>query len=294
MFFGFPSTPGVFDVDFDGYADVVIIGDMGGQVWKWAIDTVGEDPIRNVAYGTDQPNWPFSRFFATDSYLDPVSGNRYWKSLFFRPGLTRIAGTYWMAFATGQRANLRWAGFPSTTDDDDRIYVMKDLDLFLKLDPTPTTLTEADIDGGSPGAADYTTTLGTCNPPAGLGFYVRGAADGEKFVTQTVLFAGYVITASFTPAAVVACGESGDGTLYTFSLACGEGLTVTNSVTSAQTTITKSNMGGGMPSDPQVTMDNKSGDTTVIVRLQDGAIWQPPGDFNAGSEGYGQLYWRER
>ncbi|MAE95703.1 MAG: hypothetical protein CL910_13690 [Deltaproteobacteria bacterium] len=294
MFFAFASTPGVFDVDYDGYADVVIIGDLGGQVWKWAIGSIGEDPIVNVAYGTDQPNWPFGRYFAADSYLDSSSGNRYWKSIFFRPGLTRMSGTYWMAFGTGQRANLQWSGFSSTTADDERLYVMKNLDLFMTGNPTPTTLTESDIDGGSPGAADYTTTLGACNPPSGLGYYIRGVGDGEKFVTQTVLFAGYVISASFTPAAVVACGAAGDATLYTFSVECGEGLTVTNSATGTTTTIVKSDMGDGMPSNPQVTMDNKTGDTTVIVRMQDGAIWQPPGDFNAGAEGHGQLYWRER
>ena len=64
--------------------------------------------------------------------------------------------------------------------------------------------------------------------------------------------------------------------------------------TGVSTTIVKTDMGDGMPSDPQVTMDNKSGDTTVIVRMQDGEIWQPPGDLPGGSDGYGQHFWRER
>ncbi len=293
MFFSFAAQAGVFDVNFDGYADVVMIGDLGGNLWKWAIDDTGEDPILNGAYGTDQPNWPFGRFFTAPSYLNVGTGLRYWKSIFFRPGLTRISGTYWLAFGTGQRANLQWKDSAGTTADDDRLYVMKDYDLKMNLVPEPISLTELDIDGGIAGAADYTTTLGACNPPSGPGFYVRGEAPGEKFVTQPVLFAGFVIAASFAPAPVVACGAAGDATLYTFSIACGEGLTVKNSVTGVSTTIVKSDMGDGMPSNPQVTMDNKSGDTTVIVRMQDGAIWQPPGDFNAGSAGYGQLYWRE-
>jgi len=71
-------------------------------------------------------------------------------------------------------------------------------------------------------------------------------------------------------------------------------MSVTNSVTGVTSTIVKSDMGDGMPSNPQVTMDNKSGDTTVIVRMQDGALWQPPGDFNGQSDGYGQHFWRER
>ncbi len=293
MYFAFPSQPGVFDVDFDGYADLVVIGDLGGNLWKWVLKNTGEDPILNNTYGTDQPNWNFSRFFAGESYLNAGTGLRSWKSIFFRPGLTRVGGTYWLAFGTGQRANLTWKDLTTTTDDDERLYAMKDLDLFMTVDPTPVSITETDIDGGVPGAADYTTTLGTCTPPTGLGFYVRGEARGEKFVTQPVVFAGYVIAASYAPATVVSCAASGDATLYTFSITCGQGLEVKNSVTGVTTTIVKSDMGDGMPSNPQVTSDNASGDTTVIVRMQDGKIWQPPGDFNAGGAGHGQLYWRE-
>ncbi len=294
MFFSFASQPGVFDTDFDGYVDVIMIGDLGGNVWKWVVRSTGEDPILNPAHGTDQPSWPFARFFQAPSYLDTVSGNRFWKSIFFRPALTRIKGSYWVAFGTGERANLRFGGFSTTTADDNRLYVLKDQDLLMVTDPTPTTLTELDIDGGIPGAADYTSILtGACQPPTGIGYYIRGLDDGEKFVTGVGIFAGYIIAGSFTPAAAAACGASGDATLYTFSVQCAQALTVVNSVTGVSQSIVKSDMGDGMPSVPQVSMDNKSGDTTVIVRLQDGAIWQPPGDFGGGADGYGQLYWRE-
>ncbi|MCP3984875.1 MAG: hypothetical protein GY723_10835 [bacterium] len=294
MFFSIASTPGVFDIDFDGYVDVILIGDLGGNLWKWVVEDVGDDPILNGMLSTSQPNWPFARYFQAPSYLDSGSGNRFWKSIFFRAGLTRISGSYWMAFGTGQRANLQWSGFQPTTAEDSRLYSIKDTDLLMRSNPTPATLVESDLDGGTPGAADYTTSLGSCVPPSGQGFYIRGIGDGEKFVTQTVVFSKYIISASFTPAPVVACGAAGDATLYTYSITCGEGLEVTNSVTNTTSTIVKSDMGDGMPSNPQVTMDNKSGDTTVIVRMQDGALWQPPGDFNAGSDGYGQHFWRER
>ncbi len=293
MFFSFAAQPGVFDVDFDGYVDVILIGDLGGNIWKWVVKSVGEDPVLNGAMTTAQPSWPFARYFQAPSYYDSGSGNRFWKSIFFRPGLTRISGTYWMAFGTGQRANLQWAGIAGTTADDSRLYSMKDYDLLLNSNPNPTTLTEADLDGVTPGAGDYTTTLGTCTSPSGRGFYVRGVGAGEKFVTQTVVFSKFVISASFTPATVTTCGAAGDATLYTYSITCGRGLTVKNSVTGTTSIIVKSDMGDGMPSNPQVSMDNQSGDTTVIVRLQDGAIWQPPGDIPGAGDGIGQHYWRE-
>lgn len=294
MFFSIASSPGVFDIDFDGYVDVILIGDLGGNVWKWVVDAVGDDPVLNGALPTTQPNWPFARYFQAPSYLDAGTGNRYWKSIFFRPGLTRISGKYWMAFGTGQRANLQWPGLAATTAEDARLYSIKDLDLLMKSNPMPTTLTELDLDGGVAGAADYTATLGVCVPPTGQGFYIRGIGAGEKFVTQTVVFAKFVISASFTPAPIVACGASGDATLYTYSITCGEGMTLTDPTTGATTTIVKTDMGGGMPSDPQISTDNKSGDTTVIVRMQDGSFWQPPTPIGGGGQGYGQHFWRER
>ena len=35
MQYAIPSTPAVFDIDGDDYADVIYVGDLGGNVWKW-------------------------------------------------------------------------------------------------------------------------------------------------------------------------------------------------------------------------------------------------------------------
>lgn len=43
MDYSMPSTPAVLDLDSDGYADVVYVGDLGGQMWKWDISAPGED-----------------------------------------------------------------------------------------------------------------------------------------------------------------------------------------------------------------------------------------------------------
>ncbi|MGI9644724.1 MAG: pilus assembly protein, partial [Ilumatobacteraceae bacterium] len=41
MVYALPSSPAVLDLDQDGFADVVYIGDLGGQLWKWDISAVG-------------------------------------------------------------------------------------------------------------------------------------------------------------------------------------------------------------------------------------------------------------
>ena len=43
MCFAIPATPAVFDLDNDGFADVIYVGDLGGNVWKWVIwEPLGE------------------------------------------------------------------------------------------------------------------------------------------------------------------------------------------------------------------------------------------------------------
>ena len=60
--------------------------------------------------------------------------------------------------------------------------------------------------------------------------YFFKALDGEKFVTTSVIFAGKVITASFTPSQLQAgdpgfdpCTQRGSGKLYIFDLKTGVG-----------------------------------------------------------------------
>ena len=61
MFFAITSTPAVLDLDSDGFADVIYVGDLGGQVWKWDISAVGTD---GVDADTLIDNWTAGRIFA--------------------------------------------------------------------------------------------------------------------------------------------------------------------------------------------------------------------------------------
>ena len=59
-------------MNFDGYADVVYIGDLGGNLWKWVITAPGDDPINNTTQDNDpdQPDWPFRRIFRAGTSLE--------------------------------------------------------------------------------------------------------------------------------------------------------------------------------------------------------------------------------
>src|SRR5262249_42664835 len=41
MKYAMPAEPSVIDLDNDGFADVIYVGDTGGQMWKWDISAVG-------------------------------------------------------------------------------------------------------------------------------------------------------------------------------------------------------------------------------------------------------------
>ena len=59
MRYSIPSAPAVIDLNHDGFADVVYIGDLGGQLWKWDVSAIGAD-----SGGSAQiDNWSSGVFF---------------------------------------------------------------------------------------------------------------------------------------------------------------------------------------------------------------------------------------
>ena len=145
MRFAIPSTPGVYDLDFDGYADVIYVGDLGGNVWKWVIHPIGEDRVNDGSGLTTQPNWPFKKFFEAPTYQEKAGEPIYHKSFFFPPGATFKNRTLWLALGTGERTNLKFMGDDSTAEDNNRFYAMTDLDPLEQAVAPYATLAESDL-----------------------------------------------------------------------------------------------------------------------------------------------------
>ncbi len=288
MRYAIPSTPSVLDLDGDEFADVIYVGDLGGNVWKWVVtydpvhDNYGTDPINSTG-SVDQPNWDFSLFFTAKptagSSLGVTIGTvNYYKSIFFPPAATYRNGELWLTFATGERANLKKPGDASSTSENNRFYSVIDADA---------------LDRTGPHAAMDESTLydstdnGACASLSGFtGYYFR-ARDGEKFVTNVDIFAYQVIAASYTPTDTSGnpCSSAGTATLYVFRVYCGEGF-----FGGTDAAARRLDLGAGMPTDPRITVSPTG--TRVIVTQQDGEIENglgPPID----PEKLGQLYWRE-
>jgi type IV pilus assembly protein PilY1 len=316
MHYAFTASPAVFDLDFDGYADVVFMPDLGGNVWKWVIDEIGQDPI-NGSGSVAQPNWPFRKFFSAPVYTEAGPPARsVFKSMFFTPSAVLKNGNLWLVVGTGQRMDLKDPGITGTNNENNRLYTIVDSDPLDDGSPT-AVVTEGDLSVLPPntGCADISSYQG---------YYFIGE-DGEKFITETDIFSFAVLAASYIPTvASDPCVSSGTAKLYAYKIYCGEGVFVDPG--SGGTPSISVDLGSGMPTSPQITISSggytgSSSDPSpnkVIINNQDGEVVVPgSGDLDgdgspdcpgpscpcpnwpndcplpAGGGGISQFYWRE-
>jgi type IV pilus assembly protein PilY1 len=283
MLYAIPSTPAVYDLDFDGFADVIYVGDLGGNMWKWVIHEIGEDRVNDGSGSHSQPRWPFKKFFEAPIYQQNPANPIYYKSFFFPPAATFKGRTLWLAFGTGERANLKFMGSDTTADDNNRFYAMTDLD------PLEKAPVEPHVPLGEPDLTDVSNDESCVSFAAGeRGYYFVGA-DGEKFVTNADVFFYYVFVGSYIPTENVdPCETGGIATLYVFKIHCGEGFFEDGSDPDRDLDV-----GSGMPTDPRITIGTDGEQSNrVIINKQAGEILNieaPPG-FGSG---VGMFYWRE-
>jgi type IV pilus assembly protein PilY1 len=275
MEYAIPSTPSVLDLNFDGFADVVYVGDLGGQVWKWDISAVAADTVGDSRFD----NFPYGVFF--ESPIEDMGGgvNRY-QSFFFAPSATLIGGTLVLAFGAGERADLMYPG-QNGKDENNRFYVIKDTDptgvsafstLYEETDLTDITGLDSD-----PDSTDY-------------GFYMV-AADSEKFITNPNIFAGFVITSSYIPdlSGANVCTTTGESFLYIFDIRTGLGAYFDAGVTTGDDA-RRLSIGSGVSSDPQISM-SRSGNQLYIQTSSGRVVQTPPPLPNTPP--VDMIYWKQ-
>lgn len=280
MIYAIPSTPAVLDLDFDGFVDVIYVGDTGGQMWKWDISDVGSDANADSLID----NWTrYGVFFKVDPEL--VGSAYHYRSFFFPPSATFIDGDLTLGFATGERANLHYAG-NATADENNRLYVIKDDE------PTGGNAIPA-TPFGETNLTDITASA-TDTDLTDEGFFIV-AEDGEKFVSNHLIFGGFFITTSYSPAdlsADVCAGGSGTAFVYIVDLEGGTGFFGSGSGTSSSGR--RLTLGSGVPSDPQISVSAGSGgvDSTIMVQTSGGSLMEidGPSDDDSPVE---LVYWKQ-
>ncbi|MFT5695099.1 MAG: type IV pilus assembly protein PilY1 [Myxococcota bacterium] len=314
MRYAMPSAPAVFDLDFDGYADVIYIGDLGGNVWKWVVSEVGDDPINNSGSDDDmaQPNWPFRLLLRGGTSLEPMLapeqlGSAYdntvhYQSFFFPPTGVLRKGDVVLALGAGERAKPQGSAAAYGDGDDannNHYYVVKDEDPFEKettSPPHPITGTIAELD-----LADLSDSSSFSCSQINLkkGYFLTGR-DAEKFITNSVIFFGEVFTASFLPADPASsdpCLSKGEAYLYRFDLECAVGSFSTNPGSEADKR--RKAIGGGIPTRPRISVGDLNGGggggcaNKVVVITSDGEIDSDcPGSVS--NSGVRLRSWRQR
>lgn len=281
MVYAIASSPGVLDYDQDGFADLIYIGDLGGNVWKWIIRARGIDaPSASNLY---QPNWPFRKFFSDD----PTRSSGHARSFYFAPAATLVNSILHLGIGTGERSDLNCSSTLRGCSLLNRYYVLKDRDVWDS--GTLTTIDGREEPTGE--LTDVTAFEDSCPGVMPRGFFFE-VGDGEKFVTNSEVFNAFFFVSTFTPDLSNVCEPSGLSALYGFLAKCGQGFFGPPSPSSPIAGIERSlDLGKGMPTDARLSIAPGDGGNRLIISKQDGELINIDSG-NADSE-HGTLYWRE-
>ncbi len=286
MDYSLPSAPAVADLDTDGFADVIYVGDLGGQLWKWNIDAVGVD---GADADTFVDNWT-ARVLFQSGITDMGSGVYHYRSIFFPPALSWDRRLLTLSFGTGEREDLTYVG-DSTKDENNRFYSIKDryptganAGKYYDL----STSTIVNLPFGESKLTDV-TSIKIDNNLADLGaFFI--AQESEKFTSDVTIFAGYVLTTSYQPTSSDPCQPTGESFLYSFRLRNSQGFYDASGATVLESR--RKFVGQGLASAPRVSMGQDAGDDRVFVKTSKSQILPDPAPPR-GNGAASIIYWKQ-
>ncbi|MFT4727625.1 MAG: type IV pilus assembly protein PilY1 [Granulosicoccus sp.] len=228
MSYSIPSDIRVLDVDGNGLADRMYVGDMGGQVWRFDIKQ----------YHSDSDSLAD---FVDGGVLADVGGGGSTNSIRFynQPDVALInqEGERFLSVSIGSG----WRAHPLDEQTSDRFYMIRDNN------PFSVTGDYGRRDGSifraieDSDLKDVTTSGGASLSSMPHGWYLRMEDSGEKVLGRSITINNQVIFTSYTPGlAPSACRPAiGDSTAYVVKVSNGDPVLV-----------------GGVPvSDPTVTTE---------------------------------------
>jgi len=212
MHYAIASDVNALDLNGDGYADQLYVGDLGGQLWRFDVangqsgaSLVTGGVILDVGGATTATN---RRFHYAPS-----------------AALAKKNGVTYLALAIGSG----WREHPLDTAVDDRFYVIKQPATY---GPplngsgviTYTKLTESNLSDMTTNliqqgtAAEQTTAA--ADLAAKQGWFIQLEDDGEKALAQAEIFNEQIVFSTFTPAvSTTTCGGAvGAGATYLVDL----------------------------------------------------------------------------
>jgi len=265
MNYSFPSTVLVVDENDNGFVDKVYVGDLGGQMWRFAYfsDSDG-NPLVFPNCNENINSWTEQVFFKTDDNNS--------RKFFYPPNVTLEKGYDMVFMGTGNREN-------ACCNNDTLVcsFTGPDIIAAVKEAHSATTIVGEEDAGGLIAKDLIDVTDPAATPPdlstAGdvdsnlytdQGWYVRlvdggGNAVGEKVLAEGVVFYKTFYVTTFTPNEDP-CVPGGDGKLYALSHLTGSAVLDFDNDLNKDRSIT---IGGGIPSKP-VMLITKTGTKLLI------------------------------
>jgi len=207
MHYSLPSDVRVIDLNGDGLADQLYVGDMSGQLWRF--------DIVNGKTGAD--------LVSGGVILDANGGNSAGNRMFFYPPSVALektrSGSFYLAVALGSG----WRAHPLDTVVQDRFYVLRQP---LGAPTSYTKYKEADLydattnNAGSANAGTQATALQSL--ASTQGWYIRFTNSGEKVMGESLIANNQIMFTTYKPSAGTAnaCGGGslGTGSFYVLSI----------------------------------------------------------------------------
>jgi hypothetical protein len=257
--YAMPGTPTMIDSDGDGFTDLVYIGDMGGNLWRFKLCFNADGSSCSTG------NWSGSRLFAREGGTGPV---------YNAPTATRDAGgNIWLYWGTGDKAEPIVMGGGS-----DRFFAVKDRTL-------SGTILVNDIEN--------VTSSTYSDDSSKKGWYINLGGAGEKIVSDPSIFGGQVYFTTYTPPSGMSdpCSQAGTAKLYSVNYVSSAG-----TLTGGSRSLT---LGVGIPTAPVLSTNPYSSTPDLYVTVSGGggtgsntqkAAVTPPSIVNKTNI----LTWRDR
>ncbi len=209
-----PATPRVIDIDLDGLADRIYVGDMGAQLWRFDIDNAS-----TAASFADAVKGAVVADFGS-------VGTRANRRFYDEPDVALLRdgdGREFLSVAIGSG----WRAHPLDDVVEDRFYVVRDYAVYDAprdedgVITYPAALTESSLFDATAASARSDDT-----GKAMRGFYVGLGDDGEKVLGTAATVNGQILFTSYLPASVDAadaCGVAvGGGRLWALDALTGD------------------------------------------------------------------------
>lgn len=207
MDYSIPSDVRVIDIDFDGLADQLYVGDMGGQIWR--IDINNDE---NLTDSLDQRiDGGRIAELAGD---DPEEARRF----YYPPDVSIISidGRQQLAIAIGSG----WRAHPLDTDIQDRFYGLRLPNVYGKPIDSFGLTVYSSISHTSSGLFDVSDDIDASLPLDAKGWFIDLEGAGEKVLSSSVTADHKVLFTSYLPEAqsTVCSAAEGSGNIYALSI----------------------------------------------------------------------------